>query len=88
MRRAAKVDRNHKEIVAAFRACGCSVVSLAALGRGVPDLLVARGRWMALVEVKAPGGRLTPDQEAFMAVWRGPKVQIVRTVDDVLELLS
>ena len=41
MRRAARVDSNHIEIVKAFRKLGCSVLSLASLGKGVPDLLVA-----------------------------------------------
>ena len=88
MRRGAKVDGNHKAIVDAFRACGCSVVSLAAHGKGVPDLLVARGAWMRLVEVKMPKGTLTDDQKAFMAAWRGPEIVVVKSVAEVIDLLG
>lgn len=92
MRRRAKVDGNHAEIVAAFRKAGWKVLSLAELGNGVPDLLVMRWeehngnpfmtRWF-LVEVKQPKGKLTKDQERFRAEW---PVQVVRTVDDALSL--
>lgn len=81
MRRAAKVDRNHSEIVQAFRRLGYLVADTSRLGKGFPDLLVQKGGvW--LVEVKAPKGKLTKDQEAFVA--QGWKVDVVRTVDDVL----
>jgi hypothetical protein len=39
-RRAAKVDANHSAIVEALRKVGCKVLSLAANGKGCPDLLV------------------------------------------------
>ena len=40
MRRAARTDSNHEEIVKALRAVGATVQSLAGVGHGVPDLLV------------------------------------------------
>ena len=40
MRRAARIDRNQPEIVKALRQVGAHVTSLAAVGDGVPDLLV------------------------------------------------
>ena len=68
MRRAARTDANHRQIVDALRAVGCKVRSLAALGGGIPDLLVlgrmalqikggepAIGKWVRpvfLLEVK------------------------------------
>jgi len=71
MRRAARIDANQAEIVAALEACGCTVLSLAEHGRGCPDLLVGL-RWRnVLLEVKGPKGKLTPDQRAFLAEWRG-----------------
>lgn len=84
MRRRAKIDSNHHDIADAYRAYGYSVVSLAALGNGIPDLLVARGKVAYLVEVKAPRGTLTPHQRAFMAGWKGPKVAVIRGLDDVV----
>lgn len=87
MRRAAKVDGNHAEIVRALRSAGCSVLSLASLGRGVPDLLVVRGRDYWLAEVKLPGKPLRPLQEAFRQSWGGP-VQVVYSVDDALRMVG
>lgn len=71
MRRAAKVDGNHSQMVQAFRNAGCAVVSLAALGKGVPDLLVSFGGITWLIEVKMPKGTLTDDQTRFLAGWTG-----------------
>lgn len=86
MRRRAKVDGNHEEIANAFRARGYLVLSLAALGRGVPDLLVLEpaGRRFRLVEVKQPKGKLTEDQQRFQQA--GWPVTIVRTVEEALTL--
>ena len=80
-----RVDGNHGDIVDALRRCGWRVQSLAALGGGVPDLLVYRtGQPLRLLEVKAKNGVITKAQEEFMA--DGWPVTIVRSVDDVLEL--
>ena len=83
MRRAAKVDTNHTATVAAFRNLGCSVLSLASLGRGVPDLLVSLGGITWLVEVKMPKGRETADQIAFISSWKGCRA-LVRDLDGAL----
>ena len=98
MRRAARTDRNHQDIVSEFRRLGCHVVSLAALGSGVPDLLVTiRHRAheyvrTLLVEIKdgskAPSARvLTPDQQGFHKAWPG-ELAIVTSVDDVVALVA
>lgn len=92
MRRAAKVDENQRTIVAAFRAHGCTVQSLAALGAGVPDLLVAFNGRNHLVEVKdgrkvKSARRLTEAQVAWQRMWRGD-VHLVESVDDVTKLMS
>lgn len=90
-RRAAKVDRNQAELVAAFRAAGWSVQHLHGVGAGCPDLCVAGARAgvdvTALVEVKMPRGKLTPDQIAWRASWVGP-AYIVRSVEDVCALIE
>lgn len=47
-----KIDSNHGEIVRGLRSIGARVQSLAAVGKGCPDLLVAfQGRWY-VAEVK------------------------------------
>ena len=76
MRRAAKVDGNQERIVEAFRAAGCSVQSLAAVGCGCPDLLCAINGHTFTVEVKDPtqapsDRRLTPMQKRWHANWNG-----------------
>lgn len=95
MRRAANIDANHGAIVACLRACGCVVQSLAAVGAGVPDLLVGHRatRRLLLVEVKnpkkSPAGRaLTPAQAEWHEAWQGLPVYIVQRVEDVPALLA
>ena len=93
MRRAAKVDANQPEIVAAFRAAGCSVQPLHAVGEGVPDLLVWTGAGgLRLVEVKdgakpPSARRLTDRQVEWHEAWRGP-VEVIVSVDDALAWLA
>jgi Holliday junction resolvase len=90
MRRAAKVDANQPEIVAALRKVGADVQSLAAVGEGVPDLLVGFRGETFLIEVKdgskAPSARqLTDDQIEWHAAWRGGRCVVV---NDVVEALA
>lgn len=87
MRRAARTDENHGDMVAAFRKMGCSVLSLAGLGKGCPDLLCANRHGSWLVEVKdgakSPSARsLTDDQHTFHKAWKG-EIYIAERVDDV-----
>lgn len=84
-KRRAKRDANERLIVEALRAAGASVEFLS--GKGAPDLLVAKGRYMYVMEVKGPKGELTQDQIKWRANWRGPIPHTVRSVDDALEIL-
>ena len=86
MRRNARVDNNHAEIVAEFRKLGVSVLSLANLGRGVPDLLVASSGVSMLVEVKAPKGKENELQKEWAENWRG-QIFMVRDVEGVLTVV-
>ena len=86
MRRAARTDANHEEIVKALRAVGASVQSLAAVGHGVPDLLVGYQGKTILMEVKdgtkSPSKRqLTEDQVKWIDAWSGGSVFIVDNVE-------
>ncbi len=93
MRRAAKVDSNQALIAAALRQAGCGVVSLAAVGSGVPDLLVHdptypfQTRLMEVKNLKGRGNKLTPAQQVFHANWRG-SVVVVETVDQALAAIK
>lgn len=88
MRRAARIDANQSLIIGALLRCGASVQTLAAVGQGVPDLLVGfRGRNL-LLEVKdgtkPPSARkLTPDQVEWHGAWKG-QVIVVESVEQAL----
>ena len=82
MRRAARVDGNQAEIMAAFRKCGFSVADTSKVGGGFPDLVIARAGFTALVEVKIPKGKLRQSQTDFAAAWKGHSF-IVRNLGDV-----
>lgn len=92
--RAARVDRNHGEIVKAARKLGCLVWSTAAVGKGFPDLVICLpkrlGRRVVLCEVKdgtkPPSARkLTPDEAVFASQW---PVTLITCMDDLLKLLK
>lgn len=87
MRRAARTDKNHAEIVKAFRRLGASVLDLSRVGAGCPDLLVAQHGVNILVEVKFEKGGLTPDQKVFHDAWKG-QICIARTAEDVAEIVN
>lgn len=90
--RAAKVDANQKEIVEALRNIGCTVQSLASVGKGVPDLLVANTTGdLFLMEIKdgkkPPSERkLTTDQVKWHSAWKS-KVHIVLDVDQAISIV-
>ncbi len=87
--RAAKVDQNHPEIVAALRDCGCEVLSLAKIGKGCPDLLVYRTGRMYLLEVKHGKAKTNKDtaeaQKTFAQRW---PVTVVRSIEDAIEAVQ
>lgn len=95
MRRAAKVDANHAEIVAALRSAGCWVMDLSAVGKGCPDLLVHGPTWpwhLTLLEIKdgskPPSERkLTPAQVKFHAGCNAP-LMVVTSADEALAAMG
>lgn len=96
MRRAAHIDDNQPAIVSALQAAGCSTQSLAAVGLGVPDLLVGFAGVNILLEIKnregldgevARGKILTPDQKKFHGFWKG-QIAIVYTPQDALQAVK
>lgn len=93
MRRAAKVDANHEDVVKALRATGCTVQSLAAVGNGCPDLLVGKCNTTVLMEIKdgnkPPSKRkVKPGQEMWHAEWRGAPVAVVLSIEDALRTMD
>lgn len=92
MRRAARVDDNQREIVAALRAAGATVQPLHAVGQGCPDLLVGFRGFNLLVEVKdgkkwASQRVLTDRQKEWHGGWKGT-VAVVEDAPAALAVLG
>ncbi len=92
MRRRAKIDANHAEIVRALRQAGASVQSLAAVGDGCPDILVGLAGKNYVFEIKdgnlSPSRqKLTTDEWAWHKAWCG-QVRVVTSVSEALAILE
>ena len=85
----ARIDTNHKEIVLALRQIGATVVSLAAMKHGCPDLLVGYAGETILMEIKKDAkAKFTPDQLDFLAKWKGGSISRVDSVDAAIRALG
>jgi Holliday junction resolvase len=85
----ARIDSNHKEIVAALREAGATVVSLASMKHGCPDLMVGYQNETILMEVKKDKkAKFTPDQIEFMGKWRGGAISRVDSVEAAIRALG
>jgi len=82
--RACKIDRNQPEIVEALRDMGATVAVLSTVGKGFPDLCVGYAGTNYLLEVKMPGGRMTPDQCVLHGSWRG-KIKVVHSAEEAIQ---
>jgi len=89
-----RADVNHVEILDAFRRLGCTVTDLRLVGRGCPDALIGYRGIDHQVEVKKPRGPKAkaddrkPTQVTYAATWKGQPPAIVRTVEDVEQLVN
>lgn len=90
-RRDAKVDANQADIVRALTAAGATVLSLAPIGKGCPDLLVAYGAPVAmfLLEVKNKAGKnkVNEAQKNWHADWLAP-VHVVLNPEQALRAIG
>jgi hypothetical protein len=84
-RTAARKDTNHNEIADAFQRCGWYWKDTYQLGLGFGDGVASRPWVNVIIEIKAPGGRLTPAEQEFHEIWPGP-VEVVTSLDDVLKV--
>lgn len=85
-------DANHTDVVEALRGVGASVLILADVGDGCPDVLIGFRGVNLLLEIKdgrkPPSARkLTRDQETFIRNWRGT-VYIVFSAEDALNVVN
>lgn len=88
MKRAARIDGNHRPVVEALTKATMRVQSLASMGKGVPDLLVGWRGVNVLLEVKdgtrKPSERtLTADERDWHATWGG-QVAVVETPEEAV----
>jgi hypothetical protein len=93
MRRAAKIDSNQIQVVSALRASGATVQSLAAVGKGVPDLLVGYMGKTLLMEVKdgrkpPSAQRLTEEQLEWHVAWTGGSLAVVDGPEAALRMIG
>ena len=87
-RRAAKVDANQGDIVAAIRKAGYYVFDTHKLGDGFPDILcVNKAGQVVLFEIKMPGGTLTKAEREFHASYTGA-LYIVRSAEQAIDYLQ
>ena len=89
-RRAAKVDANQPEIVAAFRKLGCSVLIISQL-KNCCDVFISKGGVTVAVEIKdgtlPPSKRkLTEGEERFSREWKGDYC-VVESIQDAVDLV-
>lgn len=90
----ARKDANHNELVALFERLGCTVAQMHACGvPGFPDIAVGSMGRTFLVELKNPNSRygrsgLNANQSAFARDWRGGKVYMASTTDEVVNLVQ
>ena len=91
MRQAPRLDNNHPAVVKALRSAGMTVQTLAAIGKGCPDLLVGWRGLNLVLEVKdgqkPPSARkLTADEEGWHSTWGGCAV-VVDSPDAAVEAM-
>ena len=93
VRRRVHRDANHGAVCRALEGVGCTVLDMAALGSGAPDICVGRGGVTYLLEIKRPLGprggshehqTVKPHQAEWHARWRGGPVCVVRSVSEAL----
>lgn len=87
-----RIDDNQKEIIAGLRKIGASVVSLAAVKKGLPDIIVGYQGVNYLFEIKdgskpASRRKLTPSQEILHANWKG-QIAIVNTLEEAIAKIT
>lgn len=83
-----RIDAKQPAIVEALRKAGCVVQHTHQIGHGCPDIFVSTpsGRTIGM-EIKAPGGRLTRDEQEWFARWLG-EAYIVYGVEDALRAVG
>ncbi len=91
--RARRKDASHSEVVATFKAMGCTWVNLECNQEGAPDGILGVSGKTEVVEVK-PESRITArnsprlSQRVWEANWTGSKVHVVHNATEAAELVN
>ena len=88
MRKRYGVDANQAAIVRALEAFGATVLVLAGVGDGAPDLLVGFRGQNYLLEVKALGEEPRANQVEWHGRWKGKPVAVVYDIGDALRAVG
>lgn len=80
-------DANHPRIVKALQSEGYGIIDLAAVGNSVPDIIVADGRIVVLMEIKMPKTAVFISQIEFLAKWQG-YAGMVETGQQAVEMMK
>ena len=92
MHKYGKRDANQLSIISDLRRLGCTVLDLASVGSGCPDILVGNCGVNYLFEIKTrhkPAwkiSKLTADQIDFFKTWDGQKARI-ETVEQAIKII-
>lgn len=91
MRSRGRIDGSHAQIVRELRQAGISVLSLANLGDGAPDILCGWQGMNLAFEIKdgnkpPSAKRLTPDEKLWHENWRG-QVAVIETSEEALSIM-
>ena len=88
-----KTDQNQSALLACIRMIpNISICDLSDTGSGCPDVMLGLSGRNILIEIKRPDcapsrSKLNDKQEKWHGEWKG-QVAVVRTLDDVLEVLG
>jgi Holliday junction resolvase len=80
-----KTDINHVQISDAFRKLGYSVFDTSAVGRGFPDIIIAKNNNNYMIEIKSDKGKLNPKQIEFQNKWYAV-IYIVHNTYEVIKV--
>jgi hypothetical protein len=91
VRKFGRIDDNQKVIVKQLRNYGCSVLSIASIGNGAPDIIVGFKGNNYLFELKdsskpKSAQKLTADEIAFAGSWRG-QIHTANNLETILRII-
>ena len=82
-----KPDGNHAEIRDGLRQAGYVVKDCFRSGEGIPDLMVAGGGRVVMLEIKQGSAKLTDAEKEFHDTFHGLGCYIVRTLEQALDVM-